>query len=143
MRNAATTRAWTATMAAALGLTTLVGASGCANAGEGLLSGAALGAATGAVIGSFRGETVAGATMGAVTGALAGAVLGDQNERARENAAIAGQGGQRVVYIERDRRAVDPPPDEEFDWRAYERKHHQHHHHQYERCWLRDPPDLR
>jgi len=130
-------------MAAALGLTTLVVASGCASAGEGLLSGAALGAATGAVLGSFHGETVAGATMGAVTGALAGAVLGDQNERARENAYIAGQQGQRVVYIERERRVVEPERHSGFDWRAYERRHHEHHHHQYERCWLRDPHDHR
>ncbi len=56
-------------------------ATGCNNAGEGALSGAALGAAGGAAIGSLYGDVGKGAIIGAVAGGLGGAVIGDQNER--------------------------------------------------------------
>ena len=57
------------------------GLSGCNNAAEGTLSGAALGAGAGAVIGSFFGSAGTGAAVGAVGGALGGGVIGDQNDR--------------------------------------------------------------
>lgn len=67
------------------GLAALVAAcavgTGCNNAGEGALSGAALGAAGGAAIGSLYGDVGKGAIIGAVAGGLGGAVIGDQNER--------------------------------------------------------------
>ncbi len=59
----------------------LVMASGCNNAGEGALSGAALGALGGLAIGSLTGSAGAGAAIGAVAGGVGGAVIGDQNER--------------------------------------------------------------
>lgn len=55
--------------------------SGCNNAGEGALSGAALGALGGMAIGSLSGDMGKGAVIGAVAGGLGGAVIGDQNER--------------------------------------------------------------
>lgn len=68
---------------AALGATVGIAVlgSGCNNAGEGALSGAALGAAGGAAIGSLYGDLGKGAVIGAVAGGLGGAVMGDQNER--------------------------------------------------------------
>lgn len=57
---------------------------GCNNAGEGALSGAALGALGGMAIGSLSGNMGTGAAIGAVAGGLGGAVIGDQNER-RDN----------------------------------------------------------
>lgn len=59
----------------------MVFATGCNNAGEGALSGAALGALGGLAIGSLTGSGGRGAAIGAVAGGLGGAVLGDQNER--------------------------------------------------------------
>ncbi len=55
--------------------------SGCNNAGEGALSGAAIGALGGLAIGSMTGSAGAGAAIGAIGGAVAGGVIGDQNER--------------------------------------------------------------
>lgn len=55
---------------------------GCNNAGEGAVSGAALGALIGMGIGSTMGEMGDGAAVGALAGAGLGAILGDQNERA-------------------------------------------------------------
>ncbi len=55
--------------------------SGCNNAGEGALSGAALGALGGMALGSLTGDMGKGAAAGAVIGGIGGAVLGDQNER--------------------------------------------------------------
>ena len=56
-------------------------ATGCNNAGEGALSGAALGAGAGAIIGSFTGSAGLGAIIGGAAGALGGGVIGDQNAR--------------------------------------------------------------
>lgn len=67
---------------AAIALTGLMSVqSGCNNAGEGALSGAALGALGGMAIGSLSGDMGKGAAIGAVAGGIGGAVLGDQNER--------------------------------------------------------------
>lgn len=54
---------------------------GCNNAGEGALSGAALGALGGMAIGSLSGDMGKGAAIGAVAGGIGGAVIGDQNQR--------------------------------------------------------------
>jgi hypothetical protein len=64
---------------AAAGL--LAAQSGCSNAGQGAVSGAALGALGGLGIGSVFGEAGKGAAVGAITGGIGGAVLGDQNQR--------------------------------------------------------------
>ncbi|MEM7754842.1 MAG: glycine zipper domain-containing protein [Planctomycetota bacterium] len=69
---------------AAAGSLTL--ATGCNNAGEGALSGAALGALGGLAIGSLSGDAGTGAIIGTVAGGLGGAVIGDQNERRDRNA---------------------------------------------------------
>lgn len=66
-------------VAAAAGMVSVQ--SGCNNAGEGALSGAALGALGGMAIGSLSGDMGKGAAIGAVAGGLGGAVLGDQNQR--------------------------------------------------------------
>ena len=55
---------------------------GCANAGEGAISGAGLGALAGLIIGSTSGNPGEGAAIGAAIGGVGGAVIGDQNERA-------------------------------------------------------------
>ncbi len=60
--------------------------SGCANAGEGAFSGAAVGALTGLTIGSIFGEAGTGAAVGALGGAAIGGVIGDQNQRADHRA---------------------------------------------------------
>ncbi len=62
-----------------------LGASGCSNAGEGLISGAGLGAISGLIIGSTVGDPGAGAAIGAAIGGGVGAVVGDQNERNAQN----------------------------------------------------------
>lgn len=54
---------------------------GCNNAGEGALSGAALGALGGLAIGSVTGGSGTGAAIGAVAGGIGGAIIGDQNAR--------------------------------------------------------------
>ena len=59
----------------------LVCSTGCSNAGEGVLSGAAIGAGGGAIIGSMLGHAGTGAAIGAVGGAVTGGVIGDQNQR--------------------------------------------------------------
>ena len=59
-----------------------VAVTGCNNAGEGAVSGAALGALIGMGIGSTMGEMGDGAAVGALAGAGLGAILGDQNRRA-------------------------------------------------------------
>lgn len=59
---------------------------GCANAGEGAFSGAAVGALTGLTIGSIFGEAGTGAAVGALGGAAIGGVIGDQNQRADHRA---------------------------------------------------------
>ncbi|MGH7242031.1 MAG: glycine zipper domain-containing protein [Phycisphaerales bacterium] len=59
--------------------------SGCDNAGQGALSGAAVGALGGLAIGSLSGNAGAGAAIGAVSGAVVGGVIGDQNRRAQES----------------------------------------------------------
>ncbi len=59
-------------------------ASGCDNAGEGALGGAAVGALGGLAIGSLTGNAGAGAAIGAVAGGATGAVIGDQNRRKEE-----------------------------------------------------------
>lgn len=66
-----------------------VGLIGCANAGQGAISGGGIGAASGAIIGSVFGEAGAGAAIGAVAGAIAGGVIGDQNERRQREALYA------------------------------------------------------
>lgn len=66
-------------------LAAAITASGCNNAGEGALSGAAIGALGGLAIGSLTGSAGAGAAIGAVSGAVGGAVIGDQNERNARN----------------------------------------------------------
>lgn len=59
---------------------------GCDNAGEGALSGAALGALAGMGIGSLYGDMGKGAAIGAIAGGLGGLFVGDQNERrSRDN----------------------------------------------------------
>jgi len=58
---------------------------GCNNAGEGALSGAALGALGGLAIGSVTGSAGKGAAIGAVAGGVGGAVIGDQNQRNARN----------------------------------------------------------
>lgn len=55
--------------------------SGCSNAGEGALSGAALGALAGMGLGSLTGSMGQGAAAGAIIGGVGGAVIGDQNSR--------------------------------------------------------------
>ena len=66
----------------AAGLTGLLAVqTGCNNAGEGALSGAALGSLAGLGIGSLSGDAGKGAAAGAIIGGLGGAVLGDQNQR--------------------------------------------------------------
>jgi hypothetical protein len=71
----------------------LVGASvaslGCANAGEGALTGVGVGALSGLAIGSLSGNAGKGAAIGAVVGGVGGAVIGDQNRRKDEAAAAA------------------------------------------------------
>lgn len=54
---------------------------GCANAGEGAISGAGLGALAGLIVGSMSGNAGDGAAIGAAIGGVGGAVIGDQNER--------------------------------------------------------------
>lgn len=54
---------------------------GCNNAGEGALGGAALGALAGFGLGSLTGDAGKGAAAGAIVGGVGGAVLGDQNQR--------------------------------------------------------------
>jgi len=78
----------TSALALATALTVVAGVSalsGCSNAGEGALSGAALGAGAGAIIGSFTGSAGVGAIIGGAAGALGGGVVGDQNRRNTEN----------------------------------------------------------
>ncbi len=70
---------------AASGAGLLLVSTGCSNAGEGALSGAALGALGGLAIGSVTGSAGAGAVIGAVAGGVGGAVIGDQNERNERN----------------------------------------------------------
>jgi outer membrane lipoprotein SlyB len=66
----------------AAGLTGMLAVqTGCNNAGEGALSGAALGSLAGMGIGSLSGDMGKGAAAGAIIGGLGGAVLGDQNQR--------------------------------------------------------------
>lgn len=77
---------------------------GCANAGQGAVSGAGIGAAGGAIIGSIFGEAGAGAAIGAVSGAIAGGVIGDQNQR-REREAMYAQ----PAVIERHYYNVESP----------------------------------
>lgn len=74
---------------------------GCANAGEGALSGAGLGALAGLVVGSMTGNAGDGAAIGAAIGGVGGAVIGDSNERADRRARTP----RRVEYHEHyDRR---------------------------------------
>lgn len=56
-------------------------AGACNNAGEGLLSGAALGSLAGMGIGSLSGNMGKGAAAGAIIGGLTGLFIGDQNAR--------------------------------------------------------------
>lgn len=62
-------------------LSVLAFGSGCSNAGEGALSGAALGALAGMGLGSLTGSMGQGAVAGAIIGGVGGAVIGDQNSR--------------------------------------------------------------
>jgi hypothetical protein len=55
--------------------------SGCNNAGEGALSGAALGSLVGMGLGSLSGNMGKGAAAGALIGGLGGLIVGDQNQR--------------------------------------------------------------
>ena len=66
-------------VAATLG--SLMLASGCNNALEGGLSGAALGALGGMGIGAMSGNMGEGAAIGAIVGGIGGLFVGDQNER--------------------------------------------------------------
>ncbi len=66
--------------AAVLGVFAVMG-SGCNNAGEGALSGAAIGALGGMGIGSMSGDMGEGAAIGAIIGGIGGMILGDQNAR--------------------------------------------------------------
>jgi outer membrane lipoprotein SlyB len=83
MRSKTTTRTRLSRLAlvAALGAGTLAVQTGCDNAGQGALSGAALGSLAGMGIGSLSGDMGKGAAAGAIIGGLGGAVLGDQNQR--------------------------------------------------------------
>lgn len=77
-------RGWARAAAVAvggLGVLTAGSLSGCANAGEGAFSGAAIGALGGMGIGSAFGAMGKGAAIGAIGGAIGGAILGDQNNR--------------------------------------------------------------
>lgn len=65
--------------------TFLASATGCDNAGQGAVSGAAIGALGGLAIGSLSGNAGAGAAIGAVSGAVVGGVIGDQNRRAQQS----------------------------------------------------------
>jgi len=67
--------------AVSLAAVTVLGVSGCNNAGQGALSGAAIGGLAGLGIGSLGGNAGKGAALGAIVGAVGGAVLGDQNNR--------------------------------------------------------------
>lgn len=75
---------WRRAAACVAGCALVLGASGCENAGQGAVSGAAIGALGGLAIGSITGEAGAGAAIGAIGGAIGGAVIGDQNRRAEE-----------------------------------------------------------
>lgn len=66
---------------APLALLTALAGTGCSNAGQGALSGAAVGALGGLTIGSLSGDAGEGAAIGAVSGAIVGGVIGDQNSR--------------------------------------------------------------
>ena len=57
---------------------------GCRDAGEGLVTGAALGALTGMAIGSLDGNAGQGAAWGAAIGGVSGAIIGDENRRESE-----------------------------------------------------------
>lgn len=81
MLHARTTRMRRLALGGAGALLVAASATGCNNAGEGALSGAALGALGGLAIGSLSGDAGAGAAIGAVAGGIGGAVIGDQNER--------------------------------------------------------------
>lgn len=73
-----------------------VGLFGCANGGQGAISGAGIGAAGGAIIGAIFGEPGAGAAIGAVAGSVTGGVIGDQNQRREREALYA-----RPAVVER------------------------------------------
>ena len=105
----------------ALGAAAMVG-SGCNNAAEGTLSGAALGAGAGAVIGSFFGSAGTGAAVGAVGGALGGGVIGDQNAR--------GSGGRSYEV-----RTYSTRTDVYHHHHSHHSHHHHHHHHHGPRTW--------
>ena len=60
---------------------TSVASTGCNNAGEGFLSGAALGSLAGMGLGSLGGHMGVGAAAGAIIGGIGGLVIGDQNAR--------------------------------------------------------------
>jgi uncharacterized protein YqgC (DUF456 family) len=71
----------TSVLATSLTLAAFSVSTGCNNAGEGALSGAAIGAGAGAIIGSFTGSAGIGAIIGGAAGAIGGGVVGDQNAR--------------------------------------------------------------
>lgn len=77
-------RGWRAVLAGLAGAAMLTGTSGCNNAGEGAMSGAALGALVGMGLGSLSGDMGKGAAAGALIGGAGGAILGDQNSRRRD-----------------------------------------------------------
>lgn len=69
-----------------IGAAFLASGSGCDNAGEGAVSGAALGALAGMGIGSLYGDMGKGAAIGAIAGGVGGLFVGDQNQRrSRDN----------------------------------------------------------
>ncbi len=63
------------------GAAMLISATGCNNAGEGFVSGAALGSLAGMGLGSLSGDMGKGAAAGAIIGGLLGGFAGDQNAR--------------------------------------------------------------
>lgn len=77
-------RRWRLVVASAAGIPLLMLTSGCNNAGEGAVSGAALGALVGMGLGSLSGDMGKGAAAGALIGGAGGAILGDQNSRRRD-----------------------------------------------------------
>ena len=74
---------------------------GCNNALEGGLTGAAGGALVGLGIGALSGNEGDGAAIGALSGAALGAVIGDQNRRNAEYNYGRGYGGGGGYYYER------------------------------------------
>jgi len=116
--------------ASALAMATLLASSGCDNAGEGALGGAAVGALGGLAIGSLSGNAGAGAAIGAVAGGATGAVIGDQNRRKEEQSRRAAYGngsyerGYDEGYDDGYSRGFEQPPSGDIVYHYHERRYY-------------------